>query len=423
MLVRSAKSAGRPAVCKDPLSSISFFGSAFSGGSDICINKRTTRQNMAKELIISVNGREKKIAILDNGRVTEFYIERGEENSGIAGNIYKGRVQRVLPGMQSAFVSIGLERDAFLYVSDFFDEEEEIERIVMEKSKKGSPDDAKREANDQIERRRLEREKQMESVQEIIEPLAGDAEAVAAAAAEPAPAEKKGRRGRRGRDNEKPANAVEQNDVSDDAATDDAAANSVEENFLEPIFEIAEDHDFERIVDNDEDPGEMFKDAYRQESIASTVRAIEFDVEPAAEAVEVGSLDIQADAAGFERIADEDEDEEPAAAEKPKRQTRSRRSKKSDESAETAAAKDNEAADEAAASDDAGAAAEDAGAAAEEAGAAAEDAAGVLVHAARMTVTNSTAIIIATNFLITFSSLSFFMFTRFTVPGRHHWIR
>ena len=76
---------------------------------------------MSKEMIISVNGREKKIAILDNGRVSEFYIERGdEENAGIVGNIYKGRVQRVLPGMQSAFVEIGLERDAFLYVSDFF---------------------------------------------------------------------------------------------------------------------------------------------------------------------------------------------------------------------------------------------------------------------------------------------------------------
>lgn len=123
-------------------------------------------------MIVSVNGREKKIAILDNGRVTEFYIERGEENSGIAGNIYKGRVQRVLPGMQSAFVSIGLERDAFLYVSDFFDEEEEIERIVMEKSKKGSPEEAKREANEHIERARVNREKQMESVQELAEPLA-----------------------------------------------------------------------------------------------------------------------------------------------------------------------------------------------------------------------------------------------------------
>src|SRR5436305_10077954 len=125
---------------------------------------------MAKEMIVSVNGREKKIAIVDNGRITEFYIERGEENSGVVGNIYKGRVQRVLPGMQSAFVEIGLERDAFLYVSDFFDEEEEIERIVMEKSKK-TPEEAKREANEQIDRSRIEREKQMESVQEIAEPL------------------------------------------------------------------------------------------------------------------------------------------------------------------------------------------------------------------------------------------------------------
>src|SRR4051794_16603440 len=127
---------------------------------------------MSKEMIVSVNGREKKIAILENGRVSEFYIERGEENSGVAGNVYKGRVMRVLPGMQSAFVDIGLERDAFLYVSDFFDEEEEIERIVLEKGKKGSPEDAKREAQDQIERRRLEREKQMDGAQEIAEPIA-----------------------------------------------------------------------------------------------------------------------------------------------------------------------------------------------------------------------------------------------------------
>src|SRR5437660_5468374 len=126
---------------------------------------------MSKEMIVSVNGREKKIAILDNGRVTEFYIERGEENAGVVGNVYKGRVMRVLPGMQSAFVDIGLERDAFLYVSDFFDEEEEIERIVMEKGKKTSPEEAKREAQEQIDRARIDREKQMEAVQEIVEPL------------------------------------------------------------------------------------------------------------------------------------------------------------------------------------------------------------------------------------------------------------
>src|SRR5437899_8984284 len=126
---------------------------------------------MSKEMIISVNGREKKIAIVEDDVVTEFYVERGDENQGIVGNIYKGRVMKVLPGMQSAFVDIGLERDSFLYVSDFFDEEEEEERIVMEKGKKASPEEAKREANEQIDRSRIEREKQMESVQEIAEPL------------------------------------------------------------------------------------------------------------------------------------------------------------------------------------------------------------------------------------------------------------
>ncbi len=87
---------------------------------------------MSKELIVSVNGREKKIAILEDDVVTEFYVERGDENQGIVGNIYKGRVMKVLPGMQSAFVDIGLERDTFLYVSDFFDEEMEEEVDVVQ---------------------------------------------------------------------------------------------------------------------------------------------------------------------------------------------------------------------------------------------------------------------------------------------------
>src|ERR687886_1633224 len=127
---------------------------------------------MAKELIVSVNGREKKIAIIENERVTEFYIERGEDEQGIVGNIYKGRVMRVLPGMQSAFVDIGLERDAFLYVSDFFDEEEEFERIVMDKSKKAQPrEEAERAAQERIELARIEREHRMEATQERAEPL------------------------------------------------------------------------------------------------------------------------------------------------------------------------------------------------------------------------------------------------------------
>src|SRR2546422_10649914 len=126
---------------------------------------------MAKELIISVNGREKKIAIIENEKVTEFYIERGEGNSGIVGNIYKGRVMRVLPGMQSAFVDIGLERDAFLYVSDFFDEEEEFERIVIDKSQKGNVEEAQRVAAEQIALARVERERHIEATHERVEPL------------------------------------------------------------------------------------------------------------------------------------------------------------------------------------------------------------------------------------------------------------
>src|ERR687894_13718 len=125
---------------------------------------------MSKELIISVNGREKKIAIIEDERVTEFYIERGEEHQGIVGNIYKGRVMRVLPGMQSAFVDIGLERDAFLYVSDFFDEEEEFERIVVDKTKTEDADSAARAAAERIERSRIERERQMEAAHESAEP-------------------------------------------------------------------------------------------------------------------------------------------------------------------------------------------------------------------------------------------------------------
>ena len=98
---------------------------------------------MAKELIISANVHEKKVAMLEDGLVTEFYVERRDENQGVVGNLYKGRVMKVLPGMQSAFVDIGLERDAFLYVSDFtefMEEEEEIDfREVSEDPRAAAP--------------------------------------------------------------------------------------------------------------------------------------------------------------------------------------------------------------------------------------------------------------------------------------------
>lgn len=71
----------------------------------------------ANEIILNVSERETRLALIENGQVVEFHVERTGER-GIVGNIYKGRVIRVLPGMQAAFVDIGLPRAAFLYVGD-----------------------------------------------------------------------------------------------------------------------------------------------------------------------------------------------------------------------------------------------------------------------------------------------------------------
>ncbi len=83
---------------------------------------------MVKELLISSSPYETKVAILEEDQLAEVYFEQSHEYS-IAGSIYKGRVTRVLPGMQSAFVDIGLERDAFLYVSDFLEDAEVFDKI------------------------------------------------------------------------------------------------------------------------------------------------------------------------------------------------------------------------------------------------------------------------------------------------------
>jgi ribonuclease G len=84
---------------------------------------------MSKELVISSNRHETKVAILEDDQLVEIYFQRANEYS-LAGSVHKGRVTRVLPGMQSAFVDLGLERDTFLYVSDFFDEHgEDIDRV------------------------------------------------------------------------------------------------------------------------------------------------------------------------------------------------------------------------------------------------------------------------------------------------------
>ena len=84
---------------------------------------------MSKELIVDSSPHETRVAILEDDRLVDIYIER-ESEYPLAGSIFKGRVTRVLPGMESAFVDIGLGRDAFLYVSDFFDDSEESDAIV-----------------------------------------------------------------------------------------------------------------------------------------------------------------------------------------------------------------------------------------------------------------------------------------------------
>ena len=85
---------------------------------------------MNKELYVSSTPHETKVALVEDDQLAEVFYERENEYT-LAGSIYKGRVTRVLPGMQSAFVDIGLERDAFLYVSDFLEltDEEDSEEF------------------------------------------------------------------------------------------------------------------------------------------------------------------------------------------------------------------------------------------------------------------------------------------------------
>ena len=108
-----------------------------SGGS----RQRKARRD--RELICNVTGRETRLALMENGRLAELHIDRGDER-GYVGNVYKGRVVRVLPGMQAAFVDIGLERAAFLYVGDIYREllnmhEEVDEQAAGEDSKPPAP--------------------------------------------------------------------------------------------------------------------------------------------------------------------------------------------------------------------------------------------------------------------------------------------
>src|SRR3954464_6107524 len=83
---------------------------------------------MQKEMIVASNGHETMVAILEDDLVAELFVER-ERHRGVVGNVYKGRASKVLSGMQSSFIDLGLERDGFLYVADVVDTLDEFDKL------------------------------------------------------------------------------------------------------------------------------------------------------------------------------------------------------------------------------------------------------------------------------------------------------
>jgi ribonuclease G len=93
---------------------------------------------MTSKMLIESDPHQTRIAVLEDDRLTEIFVER-HRHRGLVGNVYKGRVTRVLPGMQAAFVDVGLERDAFLYVSDVASDVESMEDIDLDETRHEEP--------------------------------------------------------------------------------------------------------------------------------------------------------------------------------------------------------------------------------------------------------------------------------------------
>src|ERR1041384_3459336 len=122
---------------------------------------------MTQEMIISSSAHETRVAILEDDQVAEIFIER-ERSRGVVGNLYKGRVSKVLPGMQSAFVDLGLERDGFLYVSDVVATFEEFDRLETEEDANGRPRGGGRDRSDRDKQPEPKIEELLKEGQEII---------------------------------------------------------------------------------------------------------------------------------------------------------------------------------------------------------------------------------------------------------------
>jgi len=92
---------------------------------------------MSSEILINVTREEIRVGLLEGGQVVEFYVER-KRDASLVGNIYKGKVVKILPGMQSAFVDVGLEKAAFLYVADIITEMEDYAPFLEEEVDKSN---------------------------------------------------------------------------------------------------------------------------------------------------------------------------------------------------------------------------------------------------------------------------------------------
>jgi ribonuclease G len=125
---------------------------------------------MTKEMIISSNGHETMVAILEDDLAAEIFIER-ERQRGVVGNVYKGRVSKVLPGMQSSFIDVGLERDGFLYVAEVIDTLEEFEKLAGDDDDRGNGSRERERERQKMKIEDLLKEGQEILVQVVKEPL------------------------------------------------------------------------------------------------------------------------------------------------------------------------------------------------------------------------------------------------------------
>src|SRR5262249_2119265 len=127
----------------------------------------TEVREMTKEMIVSSNGHETMVAILEDDLVAEIFVER-ERHRGTVGNVYKGRVSKVLPGMQSSFIDIGLERDGFLYVADVVDTIDEFDKLASDEEEENGRKEREPRGEGRTERPQPKIEELLKEGQEIV---------------------------------------------------------------------------------------------------------------------------------------------------------------------------------------------------------------------------------------------------------------